>query len=181
MSDNGCGAFDAGMHLMQVWSDYASKMASAGASLSPQAPAPDMARDLRSAMLDAWARSWDQFLRSPQFLGMTQQSMAAVVDWRKQMNDCLGELQHQFQGASRKDVDQIMLGLRHLEHRMVDVVEDLGARLEEISARLDALEADSPPAGEEPGLNGRGGAPLGPDRKRGTHHRGVKKKDPADL
>jgi hypothetical protein len=131
---------------------------------------------MRSAALDEWARMWDQFLRSPQFLTMMQQSLAGSVQWRKQWNDWLGEVQHQFQGASRQDVDQLMLGLRHLEQRMVDVTEKLNARLDELTERLDAGQYGD----EEVELNGHSGdVPLKSNRKQAG--RAGKKKEPADV
>ena len=164
MTDDGCDVSDAGMNLVQVWLNFASKMVQAGASLPPpQAIPPGAVLEMRSAVLDACTRFWDQFLRSPQFLAMMQQSMTACINWRKQINDCLGELRHEFQEARCQETEQIMLAQRHREQRILDVVENLGTRLDEIAARL----AAQGPAGSHEVLNGfSGNAPLKSDRKK---------------
>lgn len=137
--ENPFGMFDPSLWT-KMWSECAAKMTQAGGNLSPQAMPPEAMRSLRGTMLEAWSQSWDQFMRSPQFLEMMRQSMAGSVQWRKQMNDMMGNMQHQFQGASRQDIDEIMLGLRHLEQRMVDAVEDLSSRLDDLAVKFEPPE-----------------------------------------
>jgi hypothetical protein len=166
VNENPFGGWDP-TAMWRMWSDVATKMMQAGTSLPPQAPPPDAARQIRANMLDMWAQSWDQFLRSGPFLEMMKQSMAGTVQARRQMNEFLGEMQHQFQAASRQDIDEIMLSLRHLEQRMVDAVEKMDARLDDLTARLDDGEGPAGPADEEVNLNGRAEkSPLKGGRKR---------------
>ena len=127
--------------FVRMWADFASRMAAAGMSYQPDSTPPQMTREMRDAMLNAMGEQCNQFMRSPQFLEMIKQSMRASIDMRKQMNDFLGRMHHDMQGASRQDVDQIMLSLRHLEHRIVDTVDRVDERLDAITQRLDALEA----------------------------------------
>jgi len=128
----------------QMWADFIKRSADAGFSFKPDAPPPEAARSVRDATLKAWAQWWDEYLRSPQFVQTMKQSMDAAIQARKQMNDWMGKAQHEMGGASRQDIDQLMLTLRHVEQRIADAAERLGDRLDALEARLDALD-DNPP------------------------------------
>ncbi len=131
----------------RMWLDFATKVMGAGMAFSPEAMPPEAARQTRSAMLNAWAEYCDEFMRSPEFLDMLRQSLSTAMQARKQFNDFLGQVQHEFQGTSRQDVDQLMLSIRHLEHRLVDAVERISGQMEEIRHRLEQLEQT--PAGKQ--------------------------------
>ena len=129
--------------MLRLWSDSAAMMMKAAVPpAAPQTPL-ESARQMQATTLDAWSRQWDRFVRSPEFLTGMKQSLAAGLRARKQMNDLLGQARHELQGTSRQDVDQIMLTTRHLEQRIVDGFERLSAQLDELGARLDAIESES--------------------------------------
>ena len=69
-----------------------------------------------------------------------RQAMETNVEFRKRLGDWLGQCHHEMQGVSRQDFDQIMRGMRHLEHRAADSMERMSDMLEELTERLDALE-----------------------------------------
>jgi hypothetical protein len=154
-----------GFDFMRMWSDMAAKMMQTQMPEPPRTSA-DAMRETRSAMLDTWAEAWDQFLRSPQFLEMMRQSMAGSVQWRQQINDFLGNLQHQFQGVSRQDIDQVMLSMRHLEQRMVDSMEDIAAAIDDLGRRLN-VDAESGEGSESVGNNG----PRRKPKRKSSPHR----------
>jgi hypothetical protein len=162
--------------MMQMWTDLTRKMMQAAAAFSPTATPLDASRQMRSTMLDAWARSWDQFLRAPMFLEMMKNSMAGAVEWQRQVNDMLAETQHRFQGASRQDVDQLMQALQHLEQRVVSIAEKVDARLDEMAARLNGEEShgcdseeDHSPAGRHaPSASARANRKTSPPKKKAS-------------
>jgi hypothetical protein len=158
MDNNWFGGFDGGTGLLRMWSDCMTRMMQAAPN-PPESTPPEAMRRMRATMLDTWAEWWDQWLRSPQFLEMMKQSMAGSVQARKEVNDLLGQMHHEFQGPSRQDIDQLMLTIRRMEQRVVDGVERVSAQLEELSARLDGDDEpteSSPPAASP---NGRTPAP----------------------
>lgn len=124
----------------KMWTDFAGNLAQAGAALSPDSPPPDAARQMRSAFLKAWSQYCDEFMRSPQFLEMIKQSMKGAIEFRKQLNETLGQIHHEFQGTSRQDVDQLMMAMSHLERRLIDSLERTASRLDDLTKRLDHLE-----------------------------------------
>jgi hypothetical protein len=159
MGTDGPGPFPGADGFVKMWSDFASSMAKAGLMFSPASSPPQIAREIRSAMLEAWAEYCDQFMRSGEFREMTKQSLAASVEARRQMNDFFGRMQHEFQGASRQDVDQLMLSLRHIERRLVDGMERLSARLDEVAERLAKLEQSPARSAEPQAANASEGEP----------------------
>jgi hypothetical protein len=53
--------------------------------------------------------------------------MDQAVVFRKTSNDLLGKVRHEMQAPSREDIDTIMLAVRHMEKRLLDRIEQLGA------------------------------------------------------
>lgn len=136
--------FDVGQSMFRAWTDFMTKMMAAPMPFSSAGSPPDAAREIRSNMLNAWADYWQQVMRSPEFLETMKQSVDSSVQWRKQFNDFLGQMQHELQGVSRQDVDQIMRMMRHVEQRSVDGMERVTDQLERIVDRLEAIEKRIP-------------------------------------
>jgi polyhydroxyalkanoate synthesis regulator phasin len=132
-----------------IWFDFAAKMMESARGLTAQQTPPEAFRQIRSAQLKAWDNLWQQAVRTPEFLEMVKQGMAMNVQARKQINDFLAQLQHEFQGASRQDVDQLMISMRHVERRVVDGIERIASQLDDLEARLAALEKSPPSSDDE--------------------------------
>jgi hypothetical protein len=128
----------------KMWSDFAAKMATSGVAFAPGAAPPDASRQVRGAMFKAMSEACDEFMRSPQFQEMMKQSLNNSIQFRKQLNDFLGRMQHEFQGTSRQDVDSLMQVMEHVERRVTDSFERVSKRLDEIAARLDRVEKRKP-------------------------------------
>lgn len=124
----------------RMWTDFASRMSQAGASGSAPQPSPEMAQAFRDAFFRSMSEYAEEFMRSPEFLKMMRESLSQSIQARKQINDWLGQVWHEFQGTSRQDVDQIMLALRHVEQRMVEEFEKVDAKVTDLNNRLDSLE-----------------------------------------
>jgi hypothetical protein len=138
-----------------IWADTMSKMFAPMWSGMAEMTPPEAARQMRGPMLEAWASAAEQFMRSPWFLEAMRQTMETNVDFRKRLGDWLGQWHHEMQSVSRQDFDQIIRGMRHLEHRAADGIDRLGDMLEEMHERLDALERRLGPAPGEATDNGQ--------------------------
>jgi hypothetical protein len=122
----------------RMWTDFATRMMSAGMSFSPDSPPPEIARNMRSAMFQAMSRYAEEFLQSPQFLEAMKQSMDMGVQFRQMVNDFLGRVQFEMQGVTRSDVDALVTRLKHMETRILDRLGDLADRLERLEEQMDA-------------------------------------------
>jgi len=121
--------------FQKLWMESASKMVQAALSATPKAD-PDALRQVRTDMFQALAQSWEEFLRSPQFLESMKQWTENAVSFRKMSSDALAKMRNEIQAPSRDDIDTVMLAVRHLETRLLD-------RLDGLSAQLAALNSQS--------------------------------------
>lgn len=126
--------------FLKMWTDFAGKMGTAGMSFSPQSTPPDAAKQMRAAFLQAWTDYCEEYMRSPEFLESWKKVMDSSIQLRRQMNQSLGQMQHEMGGTSRQDVDQLMIAMTHLERRLVDTLERSCEQVGELGDRIDALE-----------------------------------------
>jgi hypothetical protein len=133
--------FEQAQRFAGLWMDYAQKMMQAGMTYDPSKAPPEVARQMRSMAFAAMAQYAEQFMRSPEFLEAMKQSLDAAVTFRQQINEFLTSAQHSVQGVARADVDSLMLNLKHTETRVLDVMSQINAKLDALTARMDALES----------------------------------------
>ena len=136
-----------GSDLFKAWSELATKMMAAGWSVPSMAPPADMGRQVRASYLGAWSEFFERWMHSPEFLDGIRQSLSGGIEVRKQLNEFFSRLQNTFQAVSRQDFDQLIARIRGLEERAARDTQEILSRLEEIQARLDAEEPDSPEGG----------------------------------
>lgn len=102
-----------------------SKTMQSAFTFTPNSPPPEVLKQIRGGIFEALANSWEEFMRSPQFLEATKQWMDNAVAFRKISNDLMGRVRNELQAPSRTDIDTIMEAVRHLERRVLDRVEEL--------------------------------------------------------
>ncbi len=137
MSDNNFEkAAEQAAAFQKTWTESISKMMQAAFTVAPESPPPEILRQIRAGILQALAGSWDEFMRSPQFLEGMRQWMEQAIAFRKMSNDFMARVRNELQSPSRDDIDTIMLTVRHMESRLLDRVEKLAAQVNELSARL---------------------------------------------
>lgn len=118
--------------FQKIWMDSASKMIQAGFTLGPNSASPELLRQLRNGMFQALSESWEEFLRSPQFLDTMKQWMDTGVAFRKLTSDLLAKTRNEMQAPSRDDIDTVMLNIRHMEKRLLDRIEDLAQEVQQL-------------------------------------------------
>ena len=130
--------------LFRMWLECVSEMTAAAAASDPADP-PQAARQVRDKYFEVLGRQIDEHFRSPQFLEWMRQSTEAAITLRKQANDFFERSHHNFGTVARQDVDSLMMAVRRCETRVLD-------KLDGISRRLDDLDRGenetSPPTGK---------------------------------
>ena len=111
--------------FQKIWLDTFGKLMQAAISAPPNTVPPEIIRQMRSGIFQGLARTWDEFLRSPQFMDQMKQSIENAVFLRKMTNDFLTRVHHEMQGTAREDIDTVMLAVRHMEQRILDRLEKL--------------------------------------------------------
>ncbi len=117
----------------KFWSDMMSGASVAGMGQAfPSTMQEESTKQMRRAFLDAWAKSCDEFMRSDLFLDMMKRSMDSSLAFREQMNQFLGQTLQSGHIPSREDTDTILLAVRTLEQRVVDGLETLSQRVDQL-------------------------------------------------
>ena len=156
MSTNANWDFDAAQRLGRLWMDLFTRALTpdgggGGGSGAPAARSTgDAAREMRSVTFNAMSKQADRLMRSPDFLDAMKQTMDASLDMQRRTREWLTQARHQTEGVAVKDVDSLMVLMRHMETRVLDRMDVLSEQLARIEDRLDAIErratGASPPA-----------------------------------
>lgn len=145
--------------FQKIWGETFSKLMQLGFTFSPDSAPPDFMRQMRSGIFQALGQSWEQFLRSPQFMEGMKQHMDNAIAFRKMSSDFFTKVRHETQTTSRDDIDAVMLAVRHMETRVLDRVEELATRIDEIRKRSNGAPRGSatprPPKREIKGRRAR--------------------------
>ncbi len=122
--------------FQRIWTETFTRMMQLGFTAPESAP-PEFVRDLRAGILQALSQSWDQFLRSPQFLESMKQWMDNTIAVRQMSNEFLTRVRHEGQAPARDDIDHVLRAVEHLENRLL-------ARIDTLTAQVAALQRQAP-------------------------------------
>jgi uncharacterized protein (DUF2267 family) len=115
--------------------NFSKAMEAAFKSFTPDSAPPEMLRQIRAGICQTLAQSWDEFMRSPQFLDGMRQWMDNAITFRKISNEFLGRVRNDLQAPSRTDIDTVMLAVRHMEKRVLDRLDEMSAQMAELSRK----------------------------------------------
>lgn len=127
--------------FQKIWLESMTRLMQAACAFPPDSAPPELVREIRNGILRALGETWNEFLRSPQFQENMKQWMDSAVAFRKLNNDFMARVRKEMQAPSRDDIDTILLNVRHMETRILNRVEDLMKRVEELSERNVAAKA----------------------------------------
>jgi hypothetical protein len=131
--------------FQKIWSESLTRMMQAAFTMNSNSAPPDVIRQIRSGIFQALAESWDEFMRSPQFLEGMRQWMENAINFRKLTNDFLARARNEMQAPSRGDIDTIMQTVHHMEKRLLDRVGELSAQISALEQRLEGQAAQAKP------------------------------------
>ena len=120
----------------QMWLEFATRMAAAGAAASSESAPSDAAKQMRDGYFQMLSQNAEQFMRSPQFLEMMKRSTDTAVTLRKQANDFLAEAHHAIGGLARPDVDSLLMAVRRCETRVLDKLDEIHSKVNDLEGRL---------------------------------------------
>ena len=126
MSDEPPKPADQTAAFASIWMDSLSKLMQSVFSSGQSSPPPELIREMRAGVFQALARTWEEFMRSPQFLEGMKQWMDNAISFRKLSNDFMAKVRGELQMPSRDDLDAVMLAVRHMEKRLLDRIDELG-------------------------------------------------------
>ncbi len=138
MNDSTGNTFEQAAAFQKLWMETFTKMAQTGFSFTPDSTPPEFLRQMRSGIFQALSKSWEDYMRSPQFRDSMKAMMDNAITFRKMGNEMLTQAHHSLQGTARADIDDLMQAIHHLETRILDCVEKVTTRLDKLEAKLNA-------------------------------------------
>jgi uncharacterized protein YdcH (DUF465 family) len=140
MSDNANKYFDQVAAFQKLWTDSFANMASVWSQFSPGSPPSDEMRKMRGGMLKVLADTWDEYMRTPQFMEMMQASLNGALDLKRLASDGMNRVHEQFKIPSKEDIDEVLLAIRHVERRLLDRLEGLDDRVAKLDEKIDKVD-----------------------------------------
>jgi prefoldin subunit 5 len=140
MSDNMDKAFDQAAAFQKLWMDSLANMASVWSQFSPGSPPTDEMRKMRGGMLKVLADTWDEYMRTPQFMEMMKASLNGAVDLKRMARDGMNRVHEQLENPSKEDIDGVLLAIRHVERRLLDRLEGLDDRVANLNEKVDKVD-----------------------------------------
>ena len=140
MSDNIEKSFDQVAAFQKLWLDSFADMASIWSQFSPTSPPSDELRKMRGGMLKVLAETWDEYMRTPQFMQLMKASLNGVLDLKQMARDGLNRVHDQLENTTKQDVDDVLMAIRHVERRLLDRLEGIDARVTNMDDRLETVD-----------------------------------------
>ena len=132
MSESSENTAEQAAAFQKIWLESISKLLNTAFTFGGDSPPPEILREIRTGVFSALAKSWEEFMRSPQFLDSMKQWMDNAIAFRKMSNDFMATARNEMQATSKDDIDTIMLAVRHMEKRLLDRVEELSTQVHEL-------------------------------------------------
>jgi hypothetical protein len=140
VSDNINKWFDQVAAFQKLWTDSYANMANVWSEISPGSPPSDEMRKMRGGMLKVLAETWDEYMRTPQFMEMMKASLSGALDLRRMARDGMNRVHEQFENPSREDINEVLLAIRHVERRLLDRLEGLDDRVANLNEKIDKVD-----------------------------------------
>lgn len=136
MDDTMKDTFDKASAFQNMWMDSMAGMARVWSQYSPENPPPEELKKIRQGMLNVISQSWEEFMRTPQFMEMMKDSLNNAMTWQGFAKDGANRMHDTMQTPSKADMEGILLSLRHVEKRLLDRMETIEGQVDSISVKL---------------------------------------------
>src|SRR5580765_2685355 len=140
--------------FQKIWMETFTGMAQNAFTFSPDSAPPEILRQMRSGIFQALAKSWDEYLRSPEFGEAMKRWMDSAVYYRKMTNDLLTRTHHETQNVAHQDIDAMLVAVRHLEKRLLDRIEEMEERIQQLTRTKGTAHGKEAVAAETASFNG---------------------------
>ncbi len=126
--------------FQKLWTDSLAKMSEVWTQYSPGSPPIDEMRRMRGGMLQVFAETWDEYMRTPQFMEMMKASLNGALDFKRMAREGMNRVHEQFENPSKEDIDGVLLAIRHVERRLLERLEGLDDRVANLDEKIDRVD-----------------------------------------
>lgn len=143
MSDGKDTPWEQAAAFQKIWSETFSKMTQGAFQFSPDSAPPEFMRQMRSSMFQALGKTWEEFMRSPEFLSTMKQTMDSAIAFKKMTNEFLVKAHDEMQGTSKEDLRALLAAVGRMEANVHARLDRLEERLDEMNAKPSATKVKS--------------------------------------
>jgi hypothetical protein len=136
MSDTPETSADQTAAFAKLWSDACTRLMQAAMASNPETAPPEVLRQIRGGLMQALAQSWEEFLRSPQFLEGMKQTMEQAVAFRNLSTEFLTKTRHATEGVAQEDMESLHAALGQMQSRLARQMEALSAQVSRLEKAL---------------------------------------------
>ena len=140
MSDNMDKAVDQAAVYQKLWTDSLANMAGVWSEFSPGSPPAGEMRKMRGGMLKVLGETWDDYMRTPQFMEMMKASLNGALDLKRMARDGMNRAHEQFETPSKEDLDGVLMAIRHVERRLLDRLDGLVEQVVNLDEKIDRVD-----------------------------------------
>lgn len=137
--------------FLKSWAESYSRILESACRFSPDTLPPELLRQIRTGLFEALAKSWEEFLRSPQFLAGMKEMLDNAVAFRQMTGDFFAKVRRETQGVNREDVDKILLAVHEMETRLTRRIDELAGQIGPKRKRPQTAPSIPSPAGPKKG------------------------------
>lgn len=129
--------------FQKMWMDSVSGMGKVWSDYSPQNPPPEELKKLRNGVLRAVSQTWEEYMRTPEFMEMMRETLNNSVQWQKMTKDSTNKVHQAMGSVTKDDIQGVLASVQHVERRLLDHLDAMQSRLEAMQSNLDGAQSDA--------------------------------------
>ena len=91
-------------------------------------------------MLKVLGETWDEYMRTPQFMELMKASLNGALDLKRMARAGMNLAHERFENPSKEDIDGVLMAIRHVERRLLDRLEGLDDRVAKLDEKIDKVD-----------------------------------------
>ncbi len=129
--------------FQKMWMNSMSGMGKVWSEYSPQNPPTEEIKKMRNGVLRAVSQTWEEYMRTPEFMEMMRETLNNSVQWQKMTKDSTNKVHQAMGSASKDDIQGVLASVQHVERRLLDHLDAMQSRLEAMQSNLDGAQSDA--------------------------------------
>lgn len=129
--------------FQKMWMDSVSGMGKVWSEYSPQNPPPEELKKMRNGVLRAVSQTWEEYMRTPEFMEMMRETLNNSVQWQKMTKDSTNKVHQAMGSVTKDDIQGVLASVQHVERRLLDHLDAMQSRLEAMQSNLDGAQSDA--------------------------------------
>ncbi|MCB1123789.1 MAG: hypothetical protein KJT03_19700, partial [Verrucomicrobiae bacterium] len=104
-------------------------------------PPPDELKKMRNGVLQVVSQTWDEYMRSPEFMQAMRDNLNNSMQWQKWAKDNANKVQSAMGSATKVDMEGVLVAIQHVERRVLDCLDDMQSKLQGVQKEIEGAQA----------------------------------------